>query len=273
MIDELLAIENLSGRESFIHNLDARVKILVTLAVIIAMVSLPFVPTTVYTAGGWFFLYFLLAWFFSTLELRVYVSRLMTALPFGFMLSAFQIFVTNRYYSEYHVLYALPFGVNIYIESVQFASMLLVKFFICFSFIILLSSTTALQDLLEAFARLGVPGIFILALGLMVRYLYTFVYMSQRVMISLHTRCFDPFDRSLPYRYRISQMGYTLGSIFIRSFEQGERTHMSMLCRGYGNDSNLFISKKSLASMDIAFLAAGLVYVVAIAVAYQYLFV
>ena len=43
---------------------------------------------------------------------------------------------------------ALPFGINIYAESIQFAFILLVKFIITISFIILLSSTTKVQDLL-----------------------------------------------------------------------------------------------------------------------------
>ena len=263
MIDELFSLEVLAGRQSRIHHLDARVKLIVICAAIVAMVSIPYSPV-VYTIGFWFLLLFIGLWITSRLPPRIYFSRLLTAIPFGFMICGFQIFFTNRYYTEYHVLYALPLGINIFYESVQFASILLVKFFVCFSFIIILSCTTTLQNLLEGAGRLKMPSVLVLALGMMIRYLFVFAHMSRKIRESLKAKCFDPFDRKLPYRYRITQMGYTLGTMFIRSFEQGERTYISMLCRGYGKDSHIYISKKPFHRWDIFFLAGCLCYIIAV---------
>ena len=54
----------------------------------------------------------------------------------------------------------------------------------------------------------------------------------------------------------MKQVGYTIGTIFIRSYEQGERVYTSMLCRGYGRDSHIFLYKKTLEKngMDLNFL-------------------
>ena len=158
MIDELFSLELLAGRQSHIHHLDARVKIIVICAAIVTMVSIPYSPV-VYTVGIWFLLLLIGLWITSRLPPGIYFSRLITALPFGFMICGFQIFFTNQYYNEYHVLYTLPLGINIFYESVLFASILLVKFLICFSFIILLSCTTTLQDLLEGAGRLKMPHV------------------------------------------------------------------------------------------------------------------
>jgi cobalt/nickel transport system permease protein len=263
MIDDIFSIERLANKQSVLHHLDARVKLIIIFAAIIAMVSIPYSPL-VYTIGTFFLFFFITLWILSRLSPAVYFSRLLTAIPFGFMICGFQIFFTNRYFSEFHILYALPLGINIFAESVQFASVLLIKFLICFSFIILLSSTTTLQDLLEGAGRLGMPAELILALGMMIRYLFVFGYMARKINESLQTRCFNPFDRTLPYRYRITKMGYTLGTMFIRSFEQGERTYMSMLCRGYGRESHIYISKKPLLKMDVIFLSAGLGYIIVV---------
>lgn len=263
MIEEIFSIERSAIRQSALHLLDARVKLIVVCTTIIAMVSIPYSPV-VYTVGGFFFLFLLVLWGISLLPPRIFLLRFLTAVPFGVMICGFQIFFTNRFYSEYHVLVALPFGVNIFYESVLFASILLVKFLICFSFIILLSSTTTLPDLLEGAGRLGLPSELILALGMMIRYLFVFGYMARKINEIMQTRCFDAFNRNLPYRYRITQMGYTLGTMFIRSFEQGERTYMSMLCRGYGKESYIYISKKALQNQDIFFLFSGMCYVIAI---------
>lgn len=57
-------------------------------------------------------------------------------------------------------------------------------------------------------------------------------------------------------------MSYTIGSVFIRSFEQGERTYTSMLCRGYGKESYIFLAKKPLCPGEWVLLAAAFVFIV-----------
>ena len=144
----------------------------------------------------------------------------------------------------------LPFGLTLTAEALSKASMIGVRFVLCIGFIVLLSSTTRIQDLLVGARRLGFPSEFTLILGMMTRYLFVFGQLFLRVRNALSTRCFDPFDRSLPYRYRIRQLGNTIGMVFIRSYEQGERTYMAMLCRGYGKDAFLFVPKKPLARSE-----------------------
>jgi len=61
-------------------------------------------------------------------------------------------------------------------------------------------------------------------------------------------------------------LGYTIGTMFIRAYEQGERTYLSMLCRGYGRESHLFITKKPLLSRDWVFLATGMAVIIAVPV-------
>jgi cobalt/nickel transport system permease protein len=145
---------------------------------------------------------------------------------------------------------------------VEFASILLVKFVVSISFIILLSSTTKMQDMIEAAGRLGLPREFTLTLGMMVRYIFVFADMFGKIRTAMETRCFDPLDRTLPYRYRLHQVGYTVGTIFIRSYEQGERTYTSMLCRGHGANAGLYIRRKPLRHGEIAFFAATIGFIV-----------
>lgn len=256
MIEELFLIEKQSYRESRIHSLDARVKILVAFAAIIAVVSVPY-STAIYTVGAVFFIFFALLWALSRLPVKVYFWRLAMILPFGIFIIIFQIFFENRYYEVFHPIVTLPLNIHIYAESVQFASILLVKFLVCVSFIILLSSTTRMQHLLEGAGRLGFPPEFALILGMMIRYLFVFAYMYRKVTESLETRCFDPFNRAVPWKYRVRMLGYTIGTMFIRAYEQGERTYLAMLCRGYGKDSHLYVTKKALKRYEWAFLAAS----------------
>jgi cobalt/nickel transport system permease protein len=263
MIEDLFSIEKQAYRDSYMHRLDARVKIILTFAVIIAIVAVPY-SIMVFTIGSVFFLFFLALWLVSELPLSVYIKRLSIIVPLWGIIILFQIFLKNKYYTEYHILYSLPFGISIYSESVEFAMILAVKFLISISFIILLSSTTKMQDLLQGASRMGLPAEIALALGMMIRYLFVFGYIFRKVNETLKTKCFDAFDRHLPYRYRLRQLGYTIGTMFIRSYEQGERVYISMLCRGYGRESYLFITRKPLQRHEWAFLSLSLIFIAAI---------
>ena len=265
MIEELFYIEKSAYKDSHIHRIDARVKIICAFSIIIAMVTVPY-SRMVLVVGGIFFLFIILVWATSHLPPAIFAKRLAMILPFGLFIIIFQIFFTNQYYTVFHSIASLPFGINIYAESIEFAAILFVKFIVSVSSVIILSSTTKLQDMLEGAGRMGLPAEFTLTLGMMIRYLFVFGYIYRKVNESLATRCFDPFNSGLSYRYRMKQVGYTIGTIFIRSYEQGERVYTSMLCRGYGSKSHIFLVKKPLKRMEWIELTTCMIFIIAIPV-------
>jgi len=263
MIEELFQIERDAHKDSIIHRLDSRVKIAIAFAAIIALVAVPN-STMIYTVGTVFFLFFGILWCCTRLPFLTYIKRVWAIVPLWGIIILFQVFLKNRYYTDYHVVMSLPLGISIYAESMEFAFILFVKFVVCISFIILLSSTMKMHDMLEGAARMGLPAEFALALGMMIRYLFVFGYMYRKINETLKTKCFDAFDRHLPYRYRLRQLGYTIGTMFIRSYEQGERVYTSMLCRGYGRDSYLFVERKPLKGSEWVFLSLALLFIITV---------
>ena len=233
MIEELFEIERLAYGDSPVHRLDARVKLVVTFAAVIALVAYPVHESVYFLAGvlGALLVALLLV---SRVPLRPYLLRVGVILPFGLSILLLQVLFPPVAFASPTMLLTLPFGIVVTAEALGKASMIGVRFVLCIGFVVLLSSTTRLQDLLTGARRLGLPSEFTLILGMMARYLFVFGQMSLRVRNALATRCFDPFDRSLPYGYRIRQLGNTVGTMFLRSYEQGERTYTAMLCRGYG---------------------------------------
>jgi cobalt/nickel transport system permease protein len=265
MIESLFQIERDANRDSVIHRIDARVKIAITFAAIIALVAVPY-STMIYTVGAIFFVFFCVLWICTGLSPVIFARRALAIIPLWGVIIFFQIFLKNKYYTTYDVVLSLPLGINVYAQSIEFAFILLVKFVVCISFIILLSSTTKMHDMLEGGARMGLPAEFALALGMMIRYLFVFGYMFRKMNETLKTKCFDAFDRHLSYRYRLQQLGYTIGTMFIRSYEQGERVYTSMLCRGYGRESYLFVERKPLRGPEWAFLFLSLVFIIIVPV-------
>lgn len=249
MIEELASIEWEASRQSFTHNLDSRVKLLITLLMIVLMVSYPITFGILYLAVP-FGLIIAGLWYLSTLSVRIYLTRLLMTLPFGFFIIFFQIFFKNSHYSTATEV-PLPFPFfPVYYESVGYASLLLIKFLICISAILLLSSTTPVQEMLKAGRRLGLPSVMALSLGMMIRYLFLFASMYTQIHHALCGRNFDPWTRKLPYRYRIRTLGYAMGILFLRAYEQGERTYAAMLCRGYGCHTLDQLQKKPLTRID-----------------------
>lgn len=245
MIEHLATIERDAQGTSRIHQLDARVKIIITFAAIISMVAMPY-STAVYPLALCWFALFAVWWTLSGLSLRVFFWRYLMTLPFGLFIIIFQIFFENPYYDVFTPIVTFPFGISIYAQSVEFATILALKFTACIIWVILLSSTTPMEDLLQGARRLGFPSVMALSLGMMIRYLFVFAEMYADINNALAVRHFSAFSRTLPYRYRMKTLAYAIGTMFLRSYEQGERTYTAMLCRGYGKDAYEHLEKKAL---------------------------
>ncbi|GEP38935.1 cobalt ECF transporter T component CbiQ [Nocardioides psychrotolerans] len=91
-----------------------------------------------------------------------------------------------------------------------------------------LAATTEPADVLVGLRRLRMPDLIVQIMGFMIRYLDVVTSDLGRMMVSMRSRGMDPRSpRSWPTLAR------TLGSLFIRSYERGERVHLAMLSRGY----------------------------------------
>ncbi len=269
MIDELYLIEANASGSSLIHRLDARVKFIVSIFLIIIVVAFPR-TTQVYKIALPLLLFFSIIWILSELSFKIYLKRLLLTLPFGFFIIFFQIFFKNPYYTTWTNISIIPF-IPVYLESIEFATILGIKFLLCITSVIILSSTTTMQDLLSAGRRLGLPSVLALSLGMMIRYLYLFAEMYERIVHALAGRNFYSFSSSLPYKYRIKTIGYAMGILFLRSYEQGERTFTAMQCRGYGSHVYDNIEPKKMNNFDLVALIAGIM-IISIIVLFSTLF-
>ena len=91
-----------------------------------------------------------------------------------------------------------------------------------------LAATTEPTDLLRGLQRLRMPALMVQIMALMVRYLDLVTDDLRRMLVAMRARGVDP--RS-PRHW--AAMARALGSLFVRSYERGERVHLAMLSRGY----------------------------------------
>lgn len=92
---------------------------------------------------------------------------------------------------------------------------------------ILAGSTTA-HSLLAGFVRIKTPALFVQIAAFMIRYLNVINDQMTRMKIARESR---GFLATGPHSWPI--FASTLGALFIRSYERGERVHLAMLARGY----------------------------------------
>jgi len=254
----LTDIERESYKNSPIHRLDPRVKLLFALAIIIYVVSLPRIHDKNMVRLLAIEVYLLVLVLVAGLDLRYFFLRILAILPFGLGIALIQPFLRPSFVENY-TLYPLdlPLGLSITYEGLAFGSSLIAKFLVCITSIVLLSSTTRLRDMVAAADRIGIPREFTLLLSMMVRYLFLFWAVLKRIRVAQQTRLFDIWNKDVPRKWAIEQVGNSMSSIFIRSYEQGERTYISMLCRGYGSGHEKSYYRTKIRTPDILFLLLG----------------
>ena len=250
----LTDIERESYKDSPIHRLDGRIKILIMLSVILYAVNLPRIHELNLIRLSMIEAYLIALIIIANLNPVYTFFRFIAILPFGLGIAVLQPFIRQPFVESF-TLYpiSLPFGLTVTYEGLEFGTALIAKFIVCVTAIILLSSTTQMKDMVVSARRLGVPKEFTLLLTMMVRYLFVFWNVLKRIRIAQKTRLFNMWNKKVSRKWTLEQIGHSISSLFIRSYEQGERTYISMLCRGYGGSQQVYVDKKALGRMDILF--------------------
>lgn len=190
------------------------------------LVLVAFALTVVATPRGWWLAF---AGYAGLLLLAVAVSRV----PLGYLLPRLVVEVP---FVVFAVL--LPFvghgpdvevlGVVVSEPGLQAGAALLVKGTLGVLASLLFAATTPAADIVMALARLRVPGLLVDIVSFMLRYLEIVVEEYRRMVVAMRSRGCEPRSpRHWPALAR------SLGALFIRAYERGERVHLAMLARGY----------------------------------------
>jgi len=206
---------------SAVHRLAPEVKVAATLAFVLAVVATP-------RHAGWAFavdaaLVAAVARA-ADLPLPTLARRLVIELPF----LAFALFLPLVGEAP-HTDLALP-GLTLSLSEpgLWAAWNILVKGTLGVAATVLLASTTSVAELLYGLDRLRVPRAFTTIAGFMVRYGDVIVGEARRMRIARLSRGHDP-----RWIWQARAMASTAGTLFIRSYERGERIHLAMLSRGF----------------------------------------
>lgn len=93
---------------------------------------------------------------------------------------------------------------------------------------VVLASTTAPADLVDGLHRLRLPTMIVQIATFMIRYVDVVADDLARMRVALRSRGLQ--ERHLGHAGVIAR---TAGTVFVRTYERGERVHLAMLSRGY----------------------------------------
>jgi len=93
---------------------------------------------------------------------------------------------------------------------------------------VLLGATTTVRSLLRGFTKLRMPTLLVQIATFMLRYVNVISAESERMEVARQSR---GFIATGPKHWKV--LAQAAGTLFIRSYERGERVHLAMLSRGY----------------------------------------
>jgi cobalt/nickel transport system permease protein len=242
-----------SPHRSAVHAIDARAKIIGCIGFTVVMVTTPPRP-------GWpFVLYAVILAFVAALARvsPVHVAkRALVIVPLILMIAVFLPF------------FGRPGEVAFSLGRFQVTDQALLvlwnagaKALLGVVSMVLLTSTTTFAELVEGFDRLRAPKVLVLTVSFMHRYAYLFLEESRRMQRAMASRNFRA-----RWLGNVPTLGHMLGSLFLRSYNRGERVYVAMVSRGYEGTIRLDRSRP-FRGADAAFAAAVLAGATAIRVA------
>lgn len=205
---------------SVVHRLPPQVKVAAALAFVFAVVA---TPRTAFGAFAVDALVLVVVARLATVPLPVLGRRLAIELPFV----AFAVFLPLVGEAPHTDV----LGLSLSEPGLWAAWNILAKGTLGVATTILLASTTSIAELLVGLDRLRVPRAFTAIAGFMVRYVDVITGEVRRMRIARLSRGYDP-----RWLWQGKALAATAGTLFIRSFERGERIHVAMLSRGFDGE-------------------------------------
>ena len=214
-----------------VHRLPAQVKVVALLVFVLAVVVLPPEAFWAYFLAGCLLVGVMIL---AELPAGFVARRLLVELPiliFAMMLPFFGRGETTE-----------VLGLTLSVEGLWGAWTILAKATLGLGASIIVSATTTIPDLLRGLDRIRVPWVLTAIAGFMVRYLDIVAGEFSRRRVAMAARGYEP-----RWFWQSGALAQSAGSLFIRSFERGERVHQAMVARGFTGRMPVFGNRTATA--------------------------
>lgn len=209
-------LDDLAARQSPLHRLDPRAKVLTTLVFVVTVASFgkyqvaALLPLLVFPLGQ-------IA--VAGLPLTIFLRRLLWVAPFVLCIA-----ILNPMLDREILLQVGPLPVS---GGWLSLTSILLRFVLTIGAALILIATTSFPGVCRALEQLGAPRIFTMQLLLLYRYIFVLIEEGLRLARARALRSFG--KKGLEWRV------YALmtGQLLLRSLQRAERIHQAMRCRGF----------------------------------------
>ncbi len=228
------AFDRYHHTESFVHRLDPRVKVVVTIAYILSNALL---PDGAWMAFGFSWLFLLVANVLSNLGITFTLKRSFIALPFALVAITVLFSIPGNPLSTFRFLF---WDLTITDAGLLRFESILIRSWLSVQMAILLVATARFPDIVHALEHLRVPSILTTIIAFLYRYLFVLMDEVFRLLRAREARSAAASGvragGSVAWRARVA--GNMAGQLFLRSYERSDRVYNAMLARGYTGHLN-----------------------------------
>ena len=254
-IEQVRTLEFISSQDSIIHNLEGRVKLVAILLIILFCVFSDRLIVPIVLE-----IFLLIVMYLAKLSFADSFKRVLLLLPFGGFVIAFQPFIHPGniiWQSSISWIYITDTGLN-------WTILLFSRLIVCLTAIVILSSTSPMQEVVQSFRKLGMPRDLAMILTIMVRFLFIFVDELRSIRQSQKSRNFDIHNKAISYKWRVKQVGYSIAMMFLKAYEKGETIYLSMASRCFSDESRLYHARTVLGRPEYIYMGAVILIIIAL---------
>jgi len=213
---DLSALDTLAARDSGVHRLDPRLKVLTAAAFVVCVVSF---DKYVVAAMLPFGLFLSLIMALAGIPAQFVLKKLALVSPFALLVGLF-----NPVFDQHPLLSLGPVVV-----SGGWLSLLslLLRFWLTAGAVLILIATTGFNGVCMALERIGMPTLFAVQLLLLYRYLFVLMEEGRRLYRARALRSFAGRGMGM------KTVGHLLGGLLLRTLDRAQRIHRAMRCRGF----------------------------------------
>ena len=214
-------LDELSEKETVIHNVHPIAKLLTTIIFLITVVSYRKYEISGLTP---LVLYPIILITLADIPVRPIINRTLLVLPFVIGICIFNPLLDNRT--------MLTIGsISISGGWISFIS-IMIKCVLTVSATLILIATTGMNKIALALRILKVPKLFVMQLLLTYRYIAVLIEEVMRTTTAYSLR--SPFHKGI----RFKDWGSLTGQLLIRTIDRAHRIYVSMCCRGFQGEYN-----------------------------------
>ena len=221
--EDTFYIEKYSASEGPLQSIDPRVKLISMIGIVVTAVAastpIPLVILLVLVLG-------LAAAARIPLEFFVYRSIIFVPLFAGVIALPLLFIIPGASMAEIEIG---PYVAVITREGVYRAAQFFLRVWVCVASLTLLILVTRFSRIIQAMERFKVPSLFVTLTSITFRFIFVLIDEAYRMVVARESRSVGKESRIGALRSLASMVG----TLFIRSYERGERVYMAMLARGY----------------------------------------